>query len=144
MRRFPARPGTPTAVANSVIVVVPPPSSGGGGSGDGGDPGPSPGPGDLALFVDGCVSVSDGRMFVLGLHGLSPDDEVLWTATAFEPWNYIVSADGVTSDGHTCLAVYLGGALRISVAVGGEEIGTFDAEAPDAPADCVELSNPHP
>ncbi|HUD43546.1 MAG TPA: hypothetical protein VMR06_16275 [Dokdonella sp.] len=142
-QRFPARPGAPGATANSVIVVVPPPA-GAGGSDDGGGGGTPGGGGDVALYVDGCVSVSDGRMFVLGLLNLPEDAEVQWTAVAYEAWNYVVGDDGVTSTRRTCLAVYLGGALRIEVSVNGEAIGTFDAEGPDAPTTCAEFSNPHP
>lgn len=140
MRRFPARPGTPGSTANAVHIVIPPrvPPAAGGGSDGGGCTD------QLSLFVQDCVTLQDGRLFLLGIHGLAPDADVLWTATAYEAYNYIVSEDGVTSASHVVLAYWLGGALTVSVAVNGTEIGVFDAQADDVPDTCLSIDNPHP
>lgn len=122
-------------------IVIPPraPPDGGGSNGDGGGC-----TDELSMFVHDCVTLQDGRLFMLGLHGLAPDADVLWTATAYEAYNYIVSDDGVTSTSHSILAYWLGGDLTVSVTVNGAEIDVFDAQADDAPSTCLTIDNPHP
>lgn len=97
------------------------------------------------MFIASAVSpfLSDGQLITLGVHNLAPDDEVVWTVTEAESYNYLLSADGVTGTDHIALLAYFGGTLTATCTVNGEAVGSFDA-ATDIPSPPLDPTDPTP
>lgn len=83
------------------------------------------------MFVASAMApfLSDGQLVTLSVYHLAPDDEVVWTVTAAEDYNYLLSADGVTGTDHIALLAYFGGILTGTCTVNGESVGSFDFTA---------------
>lgn len=121
--------------------VLPPVTTGGAG----GDPGGGGDTGEKTMFVGSAISpfLSDGQLITLGVYHLDEADEVAWTVTSAESYNYLLSDDGVNGSGHVAHMAYFGGTLTATCSVNGEPVGTFDA-ATDIPSPALDPSDPTP
>lgn len=101
------------------------------------DPNPDPGGGcgTPVIFEGPRIELfpgSDCNTYVVSLHNLRPDAEVVWTVdeTVSSPWNLLYGENPATSSGHAVLVVYCGGYVAVDVTVDGASVGRYTLGEP--------------